>query len=167
MKTALLLIGHGSPAADTPRELLRELKSLEEERQRKRLPEMTSEERDLDHKIRSWPRTAENDPYRQGLEAIGASLAKRLPAWSVALAYNEFCVPSIDEAVDRLVQDGHGKIVFVTTMFTRGGVHAECEIPWELQRSQRRHPNIEFTYAWPFDTERVSDLLARQARALA
>jgi sirohydrochlorin cobaltochelatase len=167
MKTALLLIGHGSPAADTPREMVRELKRLEEERQRKRLPEMTPEERELDVKVRSWPRTAATDPYQQGLEAIGASLSKRLPAWSVALAYNEFCAPGIDEAVDRLVRNGHEKIVFVTTMFTRGGIHAECEIPWELQRAQKRHPAVKFTYAWPFDTEGVSDLLARQAEALA
>src|SRR5579862_5740616 len=104
MKTALLLIGHGSPASDTPREMVRELKHLEEDRQRKKLPEMTREERELDHKVRSWPRTAQSDPYQQGLEAIGASLTQRLPAWSVALAYNEFCAPSIDEAVDRLVK---------------------------------------------------------------
>lgn len=167
MKPALLLIGHGSPASDTPREMVRQLKRLEEERQRKRLPEMTPEERELDHAVRSWPRTAQTDPYQRGFESIGASLIKRLPAWSVALAYNEFCAPSIDEAVDRLVHGGHEKIVFVTTMFTRGGGHAECEIPWELQRAQRRHPRVNFSYAWPFDTEGVSDLLARQAEALA
>jgi sirohydrochlorin cobaltochelatase len=167
MKTALLLIGHGSPASDTPREMVRELKRLEEERQRNRLPEMTPEERARDRKVRSWPRTAKSDPYQKGLEAIGVSLTKRVPAWSVALAYNEFCAPSIDVAVERLVQEGHDKVVFVTTMFTRGGIHAECEIPWEMQRAQRRHPGVQFSYAWPFDTESVSELLARQAEALS
>lgn len=167
MKTALLLIGHGSPAADTPRELVRELKRLEEERQRERLPEMTPRERELDREVRSWPRTARSDPYQAGLEAIGASLVKRLPGWTVALAYNEFCAPSIDDAVERLAREGHEKIVFVTTMFTRGGVHAECEIPWELERARKRHPGLSLSYAWPFDTEGVAALLARQAEARA
>lgn len=166
MKRALLVIGHGSPAADIPRELVRELKRLEEERRRRRLPEMTVEERELDRKVRSWPRTAENDPYRQGLEAIGASMTRRLPDWSVALAYNEFCSPGIDEAVESLVREGREDIVFVTTMVTRGGVHAECEIPWEMERARRRHPGVKFSYAWPFDTEAVCDLMARRAEAL-
>jgi sirohydrochlorin cobaltochelatase len=128
---------------------------------------MTSRERELDREVRGWPRTAQSDPYQTGRGAIGASLAKRLPGWSVALAYNEFCAPSIDDAVERLAREGHAKIVFVTTMFTRGGVHAECEIPWELQRAQKRHPGLKLSYAWPFDTEGVADLLARQAEALA
>ncbi len=167
MKKALLLIGHGSPASDTPREMVRELKRLEEERQRNRLPEMTPQERELDEKVRTWPRTALTDPYQKGLEDIGSALIKRMPAWSVALAYNEFCAPSIDEAVDRLVKEGHGTVVFVTTMFTRGGIHAECEIPWELQRTQRLHPGVKISYAWPFNTEGVCELLASQAEATA
>jgi sirohydrochlorin cobaltochelatase len=165
MKKAVLLIGHGSPAADTPREMVRELKQLEEERQRARLPAMTPREKEVDAKVRYWPRTPKTDPYKQGLETIQASLAKRMPGCDVAVAYNEFCAPSIDEAVERLVQEGHDRIVFVTTMFTRGGVHAECEIPWEMKGAQGRHPTVRFSYAWPFDADGVADLLARQAEA--
>jgi sirohydrochlorin cobaltochelatase len=165
MKEAVLLIGHGSPAADTPRELVRELKQLEEERQRTRLAEMTPREKEVDAKVRHWPRTAKSDPYKQGLETIHASLSKRMPGRGVAVAYNEFCAPSIGDAVDQLVEDGHDRIIFVTTMFTRGGVHAECEIPWEMKAAQGRHPQVNFSYAWPFDAEGVADLLARQAEA--
>ena len=167
MKSALLLIGHGSPASDTPRDLVRELKRLEERRQRAGAPEMTPAERALDRQVRAWPRTAASDPYREGLQAIGASLVSRLAGWTVALAYNEFCAPSVEDAVARLASEGHDKIVFVTTMFTRGGVHAECEIPEELERARRRHPKVAFAYAWPFDAEAVCELLARQAEAVA
>jgi sirohydrochlorin cobaltochelatase len=163
MNQAILLIGHGSPAADTPRELIRELKKFEEERNREKRTTMSQAEKELDEKIRRWPRNANTDPYQKGLEAIGSSLKKRMPEWNVALAYNEFCAPSITEKVEALVGEGHRKIVFLTTMLTRGGIHAECEIPWEMKLLQDKYPEVKFSYTWPFNTDSVAEFLAGEA----
>jgi sirohydrochlorin cobaltochelatase len=160
MNQAILLIGHGSPASDIPRDLLRELRKLEEDRKRENLPAMSQAEKELDERIRRWPRTEKTDPYQKGLETIGKALKNRLPDWEIALAYNEFCSPSIPEQVENLVNQNFKKIVFVTTMLTRGGIHAECEIPWEMKLSQDKYPDVHFTYAWPFNPDSVAELIA-------
>ena len=89
----VVLIGHGSPALDCPPQWIGELMGIQhgghgghdhgghgahapggraaarpgEEDLRRRAGE-------LDAKIRDWPRTGSNDPYRRGLEQLAAAL---------------------------------------------------------------------------------------------
>jgi sirohydrochlorin cobaltochelatase len=121
---------------------------------------MTERERELDHRVRHWPRTPDNDPYRAGLEQIAQALAPKLGGTELVVAYNEFCAPSIDEAIDALVAEGARHIKLVTTMVTPGGSHAAEEIPAILEAARARHPAVSLHYAWPFDLDRVADLLA-------
>ena len=69
IKAAVVLVGHGSVAADVPRPLVQRLRGLEAER-RSTGAAMSDEERDLDARIRQWPRTQATDPYKAGLDAI-------------------------------------------------------------------------------------------------
>jgi sirohydrochlorin cobaltochelatase len=160
---AVILIGHGGVARDTPRELVRELKALEGARHARGGP-MSERERELDHQVRYWPRTPESDPYKIGLEQIAAALRPKLGGTKLVLAYNEFCAPSIDEAIDALVAEGHRRIKLVTTMVTPGGSHAAEEIPEILEGARERHPEATLDYAWPFDLDRVAALLAETAK---
>lgn len=126
---------------------------------------MTERERELDHQVRHWPRTPETDPYKVGLEQIADALRPKLADTALALAYNEFCAPSIDEAIDALVAEGHRHIKLVTTMVTPGGSHAAEEIPEILEAARERHPAVTLDYAWPFDLDRVAELLAQTAKS--
>lgn len=157
--TAVLLVGHGGWPSDCPEELAGKLKRLESKRRRENLLP-SAEELDLDSIVRAWPRTPETDPYKYGLELLASRLAERLNNYSMGLAYNEFCDPTIAKAASRLVQEGAQTLIIVPTMFTPGGSHSEKEIPEEMELLQRQYPDVEFIYAWPFDMDRAAGMLA-------
>src|SRR5258705_8548769 len=100
--TAVVLVGHGGVPRDLPRAELQRLKALEGER-RARGTDPSDEERALERKIRTWPRTPATDPYQAGLEAVAATLRPKLDTARLVVAYNEFCVPSLEDAVTDLV----------------------------------------------------------------
>lgn len=154
---AVVLVGHGAVASDIPRPLVQRLRALEAER-RSSGAAMSADERDLDIRVRSWPRTPLTDPYKAGMDAIAARLRARVG--HVVVAFNEFCAPSLEEAVDALARAGSVHITVVTTMLTPGGVHSEVEIPESVLALQRAYPDIVIRYAWPFDLDAVAGLLA-------
>lgn len=161
------MIGHGGTAADTPRPLIAELKRLEGERQGRREATMSAREAELDGQVRAWPRTPETDPYKYGVEEIAQALAPKLGGRKLVVAYNEFCAPSVEAAIEGLVKEGFTRIGLISTMFTRGGVHAEFEIPGLVLSETKKHPGVVIEYAWPFDAGVIADFLAAQlARAL-
>jgi sirohydrochlorin cobaltochelatase len=160
---AVILVGHGSAAKDTPRAKVARLRTLEGERRRVPGAPMTEEERTLDHEVRHWPRTPHNDPYAAGVEDLAGRLRARVGR--LVVAYNEFCAPSIEEAVEVLAAEGITHVTLVTTMVTPGGVHAEVEIPESLAELRIRHPKLTLTFAWPFNLDAVAALLATTACA--
>jgi len=161
---AVILVGHGGIACDTPQELVAELKRLEGARKRQGESQMSDREAELDREVRNWPRTAQTDPYQAGLEAVAQRLRPRLGERRLVVAYNEFCSPSVDEAIDSLVTEGAKRITLLTTMFTRGGSHAEIEIPAIVEAASRRHPCVTIVYRWPFDLDNIADFLASHLR---
>ncbi len=162
MKTAeaVILVGHGAPASDTPKHLVSELKALEAKRRAKGIYQMSAREAELDRLVRTWPRTPETDPYKSGLEKLADQLRKRLKGLRLVAAYNEFCSPSLEESIAPLVAEGVGRITLVTTMFTPGGSHSEREIPEIVEQMRQRYPGLTLEYAWPFELDYVADFLA-------
>ena len=157
----VVLVGHGGIPKDCPQELVTRLKRLEAQRRAAETPP-TPEERELDTKIRRWPRTPATDPYQPGLEAVAAQLRVQLGGVLFAVAYNEFCTPSLEEAVESLINQGTTDITVTTTMFTPGGSHSEIEIPEILDHLRMQHPGVELRYAWPFDLGLAASMLAKQ-----
>ena len=45
-------------------------------------------------------------------------------------------------------------------MITPGGSHSEREIPEEVEALHLKYPNVNFQYAWPYDLDIFSNLLA-------
>lgn len=159
----VILVGHGGIPKGCPQELVTKLKRLEAQRRAAKLPP-SAEEHELDTKIRRWPRTAETDPYQAGLETVAARLRAQLNGVLFAVAYNEFCAPTLEESVEALIKQGATHITVTTTMFTPGGSHSEVEIPEILDQLRPLHPGVEIRYAWPFDLELVANTLAEQLR---
>jgi sirohydrochlorin cobaltochelatase len=118
---------------------------------------MSDEEMELDQKVRSWPRNPATDPYKAGIDAIAERLRARVGR--VVVAFNEFCAPSLEEAVHELVSNGVLQVTVVTTMLTPGGMHSEIEIPESVLALQHAYPEIRIRYAWPFDLDAVAGLL--------
>ena len=162
-RRGIVLVGHGGIPADCPRELVTNLKRLEAQRRESGGPP-TAEERELDRRIRLWPRTAETDPYKAGLESLAAHVRPLLTESLFAVAYNEFCAPTLEEAVADLIAAGARDITVVSSMLTPGGAHSEVEIPQTLQRLREQHPHGLLRYAWPFDRDSVAAMLARHLR---
>lgn len=159
-KEAVILVGHGGVPRDYPRERLRRLRELESAREAAGAEEMGEEEARLDRDVREWPRTPETDPYQAGLEALGRELAPLLGETRLAVAYNEFCSPSIEETVCRLADSGIVRMTLLSSMFTPGGSHSEKDIPAVLGRLSRFYPDLRIEYAWPYDLGRMARMLS-------
>ncbi len=162
-RRAVILVGHGAAAKDCPRELVSRLKALEGRRLASGATggEPTAEEQELDARIRHWPRTAANDPYRAGLEAMASALRPLLGEAALFLAYNEFCAPTLEEAVSAAIAEGAAEIAVVPSMTTPGGVHSEVEIPEMIERIRAAHPSVALRYAWPFQLGEIAQLFAK------
>ena len=159
----VILVGHGGIPKGCPQELVTKLKRLEGQRRAAKMP-ASAEEIELDTKIRQMPRTPETDPYQSGLEAVAAQLKANLGDVLFAVAYNEFCAPTLEASVEELVQKGATHITVATTMFTPGGSHSEVEIPEILGQLRKQYPDIVLRYAWPFNMNLIAVMLATQVK---
>jgi sirohydrochlorin cobaltochelatase len=168
MKTIIVLAAHGAPPNDFPRHEINEIFGL-----KVRLLYATGKEREamgrrhdeLDEKIRTWPRTAKNDPFYAGTQEIAAHL-NRATGCEVMVGFNDFCIPCLDEAFDKAIAQGAEKIIVITPMMTRGGEHTEVDIPAAIKCAQERHPDIPIIYIWPFEVSKVAEFLAAQIPSL-
>ncbi len=158
MKSVIVLAMHGSPPRDFPQHKMGELMALHG-----RLAQLSGPEKApvlqryhaLDAEIRNWPRSPENDPFH----VFSTALAQELAATTgneVIVGYNEFCAPELRLALGEAARRGAGRIIVVTPMMTRGGEHAEMEIPAIIQEFRHTHPQIETIYAWPFEKMEIA-----------
>ena len=167
MKTVIVLAAHGAPPTDYPPQRVGMLMALEfAPRRITHLGFLRAKRAALDREVRTWRRTGENDPYKNGVEQLAAQIAKHagLP---VIVGYNEFCAPTIAEAIDHAAQDNATQVIVATTMLTRGGEHSEIEIRALVEAAQARHPQVRIVYAWPPDGERVAQLFAAEVKRFA
>lgn len=104
-KKGVVLVGHGGIPKDCPQDLVTRLKRLDAQRRAAKLPSSV-EELELDARIRRWPRTAATDPYQSGLEAVAERLRSQLDGALLGIAFNEFCAPTLEEAVEDLIKKG-------------------------------------------------------------
>ena len=158
-KQAVILIGHGGLPSDIPKDIVEDFMRIHKQRVRAGT-EITSKEIELDATIRNWERTSETDPYKAGLETLAQHLAPRLDDYILKTAYNEFCYPSIEQAADELAKEKIVDVILITTMITPGGSHSEKEIPEEVDALRLKYPTMNFHYAWPYDLDIFSNLLA-------
>jgi sirohydrochlorin cobaltochelatase len=162
----VVLAMHGAPPRDFPRAELHELLSLHDEPGGTSVTaasERAQRRSHLEKKVRNWPRTVENDPFLAASRELAERLSEELGC-EVVLGFNEFCAPSLDEALDDAARKGPDRILVVTPMMTRGGEHSEVDIPGAIARAQAQHPSTDFTYAWPFDASAVARFLAGRIR---
>lgn len=167
MKTIIVLAAHGAPATDCPRSTIGMFMALESmPRLVKRFGLLQRLKASLDRTVRFWPRTASNDPYREGVDVLAQRIAAQT-GHEVLSGYLEFCAPDIGACIDEAVGRNAGRVVVATTMTTRGGEHSEVEIREIVEAAQKRHPSARILYAWPFDTDRVARMFADEIARLS
>ncbi len=168
METAIVLAMHGAPPKDFPGQELSEFFGLHARVERadaKERAALAARYDELHARIRSWPRTDENDPFHAGSLAIAQALANS-SGLEVILGFNEFCAPSLEEALGQAALECR-RVIVVTPMLTAGGEHAGADIPAAIERARIRHPRVDFQYAWPFDPADVAAFLAAQVKKTA
>jgi sirohydrochlorin cobaltochelatase len=167
MKTVVVLAAHGAPATDCPRSKIGMLMALESmQGLTRRFGFLRARREALDHDVRTWKRTADNDLYKNGVEALAGRISAQT-GYEVIAAYNEFCAPTIGDAIDEAVARGAAQVIVATTMTTRGGEHSEVEIRDIVNEAQQRHPGVRICYAWPFDPDRVAQLFADEIKKIS
>jgi sirohydrochlorin cobaltochelatase len=162
-RRAVVLVGRGGVPCDYPRERLMQLRGLEARRRATGAPP-SPEEVALETELRHWPGNRASDPYQAGLKSVAAHLRPRLEPTRLALAYNEFCAPTVAEALRALAAEGITHIVAVPSMLTPGGVHAEIEIPEIIVELQAELPHLSVRYAWPFAGEHLAAFFVEHLR---
>ena len=158
----VVLAMHGAPALDFPKNELVEFFRLHARvGHGDSVPEDLRRSTDeLEAKMRNWPRTADNDPFYTGSVELAEHL-RRETGLAVILGFNEFCSPSLAEALDQAAGAAQ-KILVVTPMMTRGGEHSAVDIPKAVRAAGERHPGKDFVYVWPFPTEDIARFLSGQ-----
>ncbi|MHA1960386.1 MAG: sirohydrochlorin chelatase [Candidatus Thorarchaeota archaeon] len=167
-KSAIVLAMHGAPPNDFPRDELTEFFGLHFrlEHVPHSVPESLSLRHDeLDVKLRTWPRSAQNDPYWSASHDLARKLGEST-GLEVRVGFNEFCGPSIDDSIEDVIKLGARTVTVVTPMMTQGGEHSEVDIPAAIDRVKRQHPGVHIAYAWPFATSDVAEFLAEQIQRL-
>jgi sirohydrochlorin cobaltochelatase len=164
METVIVLAMHGAPPNDYPQEALLEFFGLHAQLEHAppdQQADLRSCHEALEAHMRSWPRTPANDPFWAASHDLGSQLSQSTGA-EVLVGFNEFCSPSVDEALDAAALRGPGRIIVVTPMLTRGGEHAEQDIPAAIEDARSRHPAVPIVYAWPPGVDEVARFLAAQ-----
>ena len=169
MSTVVILAMHGVPPRDVPPTEMAEFFGLHarvEAGAHGMAPALLQRYRGLEARLRAWPRTRDNDPFHAASLDLAARLARETDL-EVIVGFNEFCGPSLDEALAAAAATGARKVIVTTPMLTQGGEHAERDIPAAIGRARDAFPGVEFVYAWPFESSAVIGLLAGQVRRFA
>ena len=139
MKTVIVMAVHGAPPNDFPREELREFFTLHSRLEASAVshsPALESRYEELENKLKTWPRTPQNDPYHAASYELARKLSEETGV-EVVVGFNEFCAPGIEYVLDGAVDGGAGRVIVITTMLTRGGEHAERDISRAVSRAGR------------------------------
>jgi sirohydrochlorin cobaltochelatase len=164
MTVNIVLAMHGSPPLDFPKEELTEFFKLHVQMESAPEPVRNNiKERyeELENRVRKWPRTPQNDPYFAGATEM-AQMLSRVSGYDVIIGYNEFCSPTVEEAIIMAGEKKPDKIVVITPMMTKGGEHAGSDIPNRIAIAKEKVPEIPIVYAWPFDLEDIARFLHSQ-----
>jgi sirohydrochlorin cobaltochelatase len=82
------------------------------------------------------------DPqWRAPMDAVAHEMRQQAPDTTVCCAFLELTSPSLSEAVDALVQEGH-RAIRIVPMFLGVGRHAREDLPALCAELRQRHPGL-------------------------
>lgn len=148
-KIALIIVGHGGFPNDFPK--MKEYMQLAEKGGEK----FEKIENEMIH----WPRNENNDSYWAGIMKIAKEIEGKKTFSLVKVAFNEYCTPTVTEALTEVVKENPDEIIVTSIMMTSGGAHSEHDIPGSIKSFKEKNPNVKITYAWPYEPSEISEFL--------
>lgn len=108
------------------------------------------------------------DPEWAGpMQRARARILEAQPKREVVLAFLEFMMPTLDAAIDTLVQSGVTQITVVPVFLAQGG-HLKKDVPALVEAARVRHPGCEIRQTLAAgESDEVVDAVARYAIACA
>jgi sirohydrochlorin cobaltochelatase len=161
MKEIIVLVMHGMSPKDFPPQEKGEFFRLKNQIEQQGMKDGLARFQALENKMRRWPRNTANDPFFVAAYELAGTL-QRARGCEVIVGFNEFCAPSMQEALDDAASRKPEKVIVITPMMIRGGSHSEVEIPQDVEAARKRHPGTSFVYVWPYETLPIAEFLSRQ-----
>ena len=99
-----------------------------------------------------------------GLKEVSSLIAlmkMRVPGQTIAHGFLEFALPTIDEAVQAVVDGGATRVVILPALLL-AATHAKNDMPGELALLKRRFTGVEFHFGAPTDLHPLLLRLAQQ-----
>ena len=84
---------------------------------------------------------ARDPEWSRPFEAIRDCVRKQQPEHPIELAYLEMMSPTLDEAIDSLVQEGASAITVFPLFMAQGG-HLKQDLPRILEAIRASHPHV-------------------------
>jgi sirohydrochlorin cobaltochelatase len=98
--------------------------------------------------------------WREPIEAVAATIARREPGVRVACAYLELVEPDLASAVDQMAATGV-KSIRLVPLFLGMGKHLREDLPGLVDGLRAAHPTVRFALQAPVGENRqLIDLLA-------
>ncbi len=167
-KTSVIIVGHGSLPNDFPK-IKEYFEAINKHGHGHGHGHSHGDNTDeafaaLEHALIYWPRTEQNDKYWAGFMKIVKAVEQSDTYHSVHHAFNEFCAPTITEALAEAVKTEPNTIILTSIMMTPGGGHSEKDIPVAIEAFKKNNPNVNvnIVYAWPYDVNDISGWLITQ-----
>jgi precorrin-8X/cobalt-precorrin-8 methylmutase len=95
------------------------------------------------------------------VETLLALMRKQVPDRKIAHGFLEFALPTIDDAVRAMVEDGAGRVVMLPALLL-AATHAKNDMPGELTLLKRQFPGVEFHFGAPTNLDPLLLQLAQQ-----
>jgi len=118
-------------------------------------PEYIRVPKGLENEIINWPRTPNNDPSYFSLINLREELYFVL-GFNVEFAFEEYCAPSIRDAIFNLLSKGYSSIIIVPIDYIAG---INAKILKEIEEI-KKSKDIDIQIAWPYKLGLQADFIA-------
>lgn len=164
----IVLAQHGIPANDCPKEIMKEFEELivPVHYRHTGTPEQVKRFHELEEIIVHQPRNLLNDPFWDSSYHI-AKVLKDRTQYPIFVGFNEYCNPTLPDALELAAKTSTDRVVVVTPMMTPGGGHPERDIPSAIEPIEKKYPQLEILYAWPKTAEEIEAWIDRSADVIA
>lgn len=101
-----------------------------------------------------------SDTFAFEIERLATGVRQRGGYLIAEVGYNDVSHPTVEEAIERAINQGAQKVIVVPMMFVPGSAELEVGIPEAVATVQKRHPGVEISYAGLLlDYDRQVDLI--------
>ncbi|OGL40971.1 MAG: hypothetical protein A2043_11150 [Candidatus Schekmanbacteria bacterium GWA2_38_9] len=117
--------------------------------------------------VKDIPRTKETDPYKFEAEDLIDIIKQKTGYQVVEAGYMNFCSPTIEDCIKRMIANGAKKIVVVPKFLDKNG-HSLRDLPKIISKMKEEHHGVEIVYTTPeLDREiqeKVAELIIKRLK---